>query len=75
MRLDRNLKEETIMLGDIQCQIDTLFGYYRDLSNIRVSKKFQVDFCTVAHWQNGQIDEENLFYDQMGMMSQLGLTQ
>ena len=38
------------------------------------NKKFQVDFCTVAHWKNGQIDEENLFYDQMGMMSQLGLT-
>jgi hypothetical protein len=22
----------------------------------------------VAHWKNGHIDEENLFYDQMGMM-------
>ena len=39
------------------------------------NKKFQVDFCTVAHWKNGQIDEENLFYDQTGMMRQLGLTQ
>jgi hypothetical protein len=29
--------------------------------------------CTVAHWKNGQIDEENLFYDQVGMMIQLGL--
>jgi hypothetical protein len=37
-------------------------------------RKFQVDFCTVAHWKNDQIDEENLFYDQAGMMSQLGLT-
>ena len=35
--------------------------------------KFQVDFCTVAHWKNGQIDEENLFYDNIGMMKQLGL--
>jgi hypothetical protein len=34
---------------------------------------FQVDFCTVAYWQNGRIDEENLFYDQMGMMRLLGL--
>ena len=32
------------------------------------NKKFQVDFCTVAHWKNGQIDEENI-----GMMKQLGL--
>jgi predicted ester cyclase len=38
------------------------------------NKTFQVDFCTVAHWKNGQIDEENLFFDQMGMMRQLGLT-
>jgi hypothetical protein len=22
------------------------------------NKKFQVDFCTVAHWKNGQNDEE-----------------
>jgi SnoaL-like polyketide cyclase len=37
------------------------------------NKKFQVEFCTVAHWKNGKIDEENLFYDQVGMMKQLGL--
>ena len=37
------------------------------------NKKFEVDFCTVAHWKNGQIDEENLFYDHVGMMRQLGL--
>jgi hypothetical protein len=32
-----------------------------------------VDFCTVARWDNGQIVEENLFYDLMGMMKQLGI--
>ncbi len=37
------------------------------------NKAFQIDLCTVTHWKNGQIDEENLFYDQMGMMRQLGL--
>lgn len=37
------------------------------------NKKFQVGFCTVAHWKNGQIDEENLFYDNIEMMKQLGL--
>lgn len=36
-------------------------------------KRFEVDFCTVARWQEGQIVEENLFYDVVGMMSQLGL--
>ena len=37
------------------------------------NKKFRVDFCTVAHWINGQIVEENLFYDLVGMMRQLGV--
>jgi len=37
------------------------------------NKKFKVDFCTVAHWKNGQIVEENLFYDLVGMMRQLGV--
>ncbi len=36
-------------------------------------KSFEVDFCTVARWDNGQIVEENLFYDLMGMMKQLGI--
>jgi hypothetical protein len=36
--------------------------------------KFLVEFCTVARWRNCQIVEENLFYDQVGMMKQLGLT-
>ena len=37
-------------------------------------KPFEVDFCTVARWDNGQIVEENLFYDLVGLMSQLGLS-
>jgi hypothetical protein len=36
-------------------------------------KRFEVDFCTVARWHEGQVVEENLFYDQVGMMQQLGL--
>jgi hypothetical protein len=38
------------------------------------NKSFHIDFCTVAHWdKNGQIVEENLFYDQMGMLKQIGV--
>jgi len=38
------------------------------------SKKFRVEFCTVAHWnQKGEILEERLFYDLVGVMRQLGL--
>jgi hypothetical protein len=36
------------------------------------NKKFHLEFCTVAHWQNGKILEERLFYDQVGMLKQIG---
>lgn len=39
-------------------------------------KKFEVDFCTVARWSDdGQIIEENLFYDLVTFMQQIGLAQ
>jgi hypothetical protein len=37
------------------------------------NKKFEVEFCTVAHWKNGEIIEEKLFYDLVGLMKQIGL--
>jgi hypothetical protein len=36
-------------------------------------KKFSLEFCTVAHWKNGEIVEEKLFYDLVGFMAQLNL--
>jgi predicted ester cyclase len=36
-------------------------------------KKFNVEYCTVAHWKNGEILEEKLFYDKMSLMQQIGL--
>ena len=36
-------------------------------------KSFEVDFCTVARWDNEQIVEENLFYDLVTFMKQIGL--
>ena len=37
-------------------------------------KSFEVDFCTVARWdQNGQIIEETLFYDLVSFMKQIGV--
>ncbi len=38
-------------------------------------KSFEVDFCTVARWENDQIVEENLFYDLVTFMRQLGLSE
>lgn len=36
-------------------------------------KTFDLEFCTVARWQNGEIVEENLFYDQVGFLRQIGV--
>jgi ketosteroid isomerase-like protein len=36
-------------------------------------KSFHVEFCTVAHWVNGEIVEEKLFYDLVGLSKQIGL--
>ena len=36
-------------------------------------KSFDVEFCTVARWDNGQIVEENLQYDLVTFMRQIGL--
>jgi SnoaL-like polyketide cyclase len=36
-------------------------------------KSFEVDFCTVARWDNEQIVEENLFYDLVTFMRQIGI--
>ena len=36
-------------------------------------KTFYLEFCTVAHWKNGEIVEENLFYDQVGFLKQIGV--
>ena len=38
------------------------------------NKSFHIDFRTVARWnEQGQIVEENLFYDLMGMLRQIGV--
>ena len=36
-------------------------------------KSFDLDFYTVAQWDNGQIVEENLMYDLVTFMKQIGL--
>ena len=37
-------------------------------------KSFEVDFYTIAKWHDGQIVEENLMYDLVGFMKQIGLS-
>jgi predicted ester cyclase len=37
------------------------------------NKKFHLEFCTVDYWQNRKILEERLYYDQVGMLKQIGV--
>jgi hypothetical protein len=38
------------------------------------NKPFEVEFYTLALWDDGQIVEENLMYDLVTFMKQLGLS-
>jgi hypothetical protein len=67
--------------GDWTCSIarftGTMTGPMRGPDGQEIpptGKSFEVDFCTVARWDNGQIVEENLFYDLVTFMKQIGLT-
>jgi hypothetical protein len=33
---------------------------------------FELEFCPVARWKNGEIVEEKLFYDQVSFLRQFG---
>jgi len=64
------------MAAAVFCGTIGLYNYGTDPSRKAIppiNKTFKLDFCTVAQWKNGRIVEENLFYDQIGMMAQLGL--
>jgi len=37
------------------------------------NRQFHVEFYTVAHWKNGEIVEEKLFYDLVGLLKQIGV--
>jgi ketosteroid isomerase-like protein len=66
--------------GDWTCSIahftGTMTGPMKQADGSEIpptGKSFEVEFCTVARWDNGQIVEENLFYDLVGFLQQIGL--
>jgi len=68
--------------GDWTCSVAIFTGTFKgtmmDLDGKIIqptNKKFRIKFCTVAHWKNGEIVEENLFYDLVGMLKQIGVMQ
>ena len=63
--------------GDYTCSVadfrGTFKGEMKSLDGKMIqptNKKFHLEFGTVAHWKDGKILEERLFYDQMGMLKQ-----
>ena len=66
--------------GDYTCTVAewtvTMTGPMKTSDGITIQptgKTAKLEFCTVAHWKNGEILEERLFYDLTGFMHQLGL--
>jgi hypothetical protein len=66
--------------GDWTCSIATFRGTMKgpmvmaDGTEVPpTGKSFEVDFYTIAKWHDGQIVEENLMYDLVGFLQQIGL--
>jgi len=67
--------------GDMTCTVADFFGTMKGPMVVAggktippTNKKFHVEFCTVAHWsESGEILEERLFYDLVGLMREIGL--
>jgi ketosteroid isomerase-like protein len=79
-RLDNRPYRVFFASGDWTCSIarfrGTMTGPMRGPDGKEIpptGKGFDVEFCTVAHWDDGQIVEENLFYDLVTFMKQIGL--
>lgn len=80
---DNHIKNDpyTVLFGqdDWTCSIAIFTGTMKGSMKTEegeippTNEKFKVKFCTVAHWKNGKIVEENLFYDQVGLMKQIGI--
>jgi len=66
--------------GDYTCSVADFTGTFKgamkglDGKMIQpTNKKFHLEFCTVAYWQDRKILEERLYYDQVGMLKQIGM--
>lgn len=66
--------------GDWTCSVAVFTGTFKGPMKTAdggvippTNKSFRVEFCTVAHWKNGEIVEEKLFYDLMSVLKQIGV--
>ena len=78
--LDNNPYRVMFGAGDWTCTIarwkGKMIGPWQGLDgqvHEATGKTFELEFCTVARWQNGEIVEENLFDDQVNFLRQIGV--
>lgn len=78
--LDNNPYKVMFASGDWTCTIarwtGRMIGPVRGLDGKMLpatNRPFELDFCTVARWKDREIAEENLFYDQVGLLRQIGV--
>ncbi|MFI4972974.1 MAG: ester cyclase [Caulobacterales bacterium] len=79
-QLDNNPYKVMFASGDWTCTIarwtGRMVGPMRGLDgqmHAATNRPFELEFCTVARWKDGEIVEEKLFYDQVGFLRQIGL--
>jgi len=61
---DNDAYKLTFGQGDWTCTLSTLTGTTNDS---------MIEVCTVTHWENGEIVEQKVFYDLLGMQKQIGV--
>ncbi len=77
--LTNNPYKILIAEGDYTCSVADFTGTFKgpmkgpDGKIIQpTNKKFHGEFCRVVLWKGMEIIEERLFYDQMGILTQIG---
>ena len=79
-KLDNRPHRVLIAEGDWTCSIarwtGKMIGPMKGANGETIpatNQTFELEICTVARWKDGQIVAENLFYDQVGVMRQIGV--
>jgi len=61
---DSDAYKVTFGQGDWTCTLLRLNGAMKGMA---------IEVCTIAHWKNGEIVEQKMFYDLVGMQKQIGV--
>ena len=75
---DKDAYKVTFRQGDWTCTLagftvttnDSMKGLDGNIIQ-PANKKFEIEVCTITHWKNGEIVEQRVFYDLVGMQKQI----